>query len=78
MMAEELSDVSAPTTPLPPFLNYQLGSQACLHVMGGEPVSWPDFHTPRTFVSEKVHEKRGSGRCMRALNLVMSSNRGKL
>lgn len=43
----------------PPFLNYQLGSQACLHVMGGEePVSRPDFHTPRTFVSEKVHEKK--------------------
>lgn len=79
-MAEELKDASAPAAPTaptapPPFLNYRLGSQACLHVVV---VVVGNRDAPTTFVSEKVGEGRGRGRCMGALNLVMSSNRGKL
>lgn len=71
----------------PSFPNYPLGWQVCLHVVEvvvvvvvvvGVSGRRPDRHTPAMFVSEKVGEGRGEGRCMGALNLVMLSNRGKL
>lgn len=76
VMAEELRDASPPS-----ILNHPLGWRVCLHVVEvvvGERVRRPHRHTPATFVSEKVGEGRGGGRCMGALNLVMSSNRRKL